>query len=80
MVKIDEIRYKADEGCFIVRNEDNYIMGEDICLGSADSIENYHDEKYNEEGYKAFYEGIGIDVGKKNEMKNGRTENRQRNK
>ena len=70
MVKIDEIRYKADEGCFIVRNEDNYIMGEDICLGSADSIENYHDEKYNDEGYKAFYEGIGIDLEERNNARN----------
>jgi len=70
MVKIDEIRYKADEGCFIVRNNDNYIMGEDICLGSADSIENYHDEKYNDESYKAFYESIGIDIEKRNNVRN----------
>ena len=70
MVKIDEIRYKADEGCFIVRNEDNYIMGEDICLGSADSIENYHDEKYNDEGYKACYESIGIDLEERNNTRN----------
>lgn len=67
MVQIDEIRYKANEGCFIVRKEDNYIMGEDICLGSADSIDNYTDVEYTEESYKAFYESIGVDIEKKND-------------
>ena len=52
--------YKADEGCFIVRKEDNFIMGEDIDLGSADNIENYKDEQYTEESYKEFYKSIGI--------------------
>lgn len=53
--------YKADEGCFIVRKEDNFIMGEEIDLGSADSIENYKDEPYTEESYKEFYDGIGTE-------------------
>ena len=57
--------YKADEGCFIVRKEDNFIMGEDIDLGSADSIDNYKDEQYTEESYKQFYESIGINVSNK---------------
>lgn len=52
--------YKAEEGCFIVRKSDNFIMGEDIDLGSADSIENYKDEPYTEESYKEFYESIFI--------------------
>ena len=58
--------YKADEGCFIVRKSDNFIMGEDIDLGSADSIDNYKDEPYSEESYKEFYESIGVDIDKFN--------------
>ena len=54
--------YKAAEGCFIVRKVDGFIMGEDIDLGSADSIDNYEDKPYTEEERKAFYEGIGIPV------------------
>jgi hypothetical protein len=53
--------YKADEGCFIVRKEDSFIMGEDIDLGSSDSIENYEDKAYTEEEYNAFYESLGIE-------------------
>ena len=54
--------YKAAEGCFIVRKADGFIMGEDIDLGSADSIDNYEDKPYTEEERKAFYESIGIPV------------------
>ena len=54
--------YKADEGCFIVRKEDNFIMGEEIDLGSADSIENYEDQPYTEESYKEFYNNLGIEI------------------
>lgn len=54
--------YKANEGCFIVRKADNFIMGEEIDLGSADSIDNYKDEAYTEESYKAFYESIGMPI------------------
>jgi hypothetical protein len=57
--------YKAEEGCFIVRKSDNFIMGEDIDLGSADNIDNYKDEPYTEESYKEFYESIGIEAPKK---------------
>lgn len=59
--------YKADKNCFIVRKKDNFIMGEDIDLGSADNIDNYKDEPYTEESYKQFYESIGIDVNKHKE-------------
>lgn len=59
--------YKADEGCFIVSKVDGSIMGEDIDLGSADSIDNYKDEPYTEESYKEFYESIGMEVPKKND-------------
>ena len=57
--------YKAEEGCFIVRKADGFIMGEDIDLGSADNIDNYKDDQYTEESYKAFYESIGMEVPKK---------------
>ena len=65
MKQITNTIYKADEGCFIVRTVDNFIMGEDIDLGSADSIDNYKDEPYTEESYKTFYESIGIESSKK---------------
>ena len=64
MTKIDEVRDKANEGCFILRNSDNFIMGESICLGDADNASNYHDEPYTEESYKEFYENLGIDIEK----------------
>ena len=59
MVKIDEYRYQADNGKFIIRKTDSFIMGEAICLGDADTIDNYTDIEYTEESYKAFYESIG---------------------
>ena len=65
MKQITNTIYKADEGCFIVRIADNFIMGEDIDLGSTDSIDNYKDEPYTEESYKAFYESLGMEVPKK---------------
>ena len=52
MVKIDDYRYNANEGCFIVRKSDDFIMGESICLGDADSIDNYDDVEYTEESYE----------------------------
>ena len=36
MKKISEHLFEADLGCFIVRKEDNFIMGEAIDLGTAD--------------------------------------------
>lgn len=59
--------YKADEGCFIIRKSDNFIMGEEIVLGSADSIDNYEDRAYTEESYRQFYERLGIDIPVKEE-------------
>lgn len=52
--------YSAEDGNFIVRKKDNYIMGEDICLGTSDSIGNYTEEPYTEESYKEFYDKLGI--------------------
>lgn len=54
--------YKAEKGCFIMRLSDGKIMGESICLGTADSIENYEDIEYTEEQLKDFYREIGVDV------------------
>ena len=62
MINIEGSIYKADEGCFIVRKGDNFIMGEGIDLGGADSIENYKDEPYTEESYRAFYESLGMEI------------------
>lgn len=61
MVKIDDYRYNANEGCFIMRKSDNFIMGESICLGDADSIDNYDDIEYTEESYEEFYRSIGME-------------------
>ena len=55
MIQVDDIRYKAEEGCFIVRKFDGFIMGEDICLGGDDVADNYQDYKYTEEEYEEFY-------------------------
>ena len=69
MVKIDEYRYQADNGKFIVRKSDSFIMGEAICLGDADIIDNYTEVEYTEESYKEFYESIGEPKKKKKEAK-----------
>lgn len=55
MIQIDEYRYKAEEGCFIARKEDGFIMGEDICLGGDDVVDNYTDYIYTPEEYEEFY-------------------------
>lgn len=59
--------YKADEGCFIVRKEDNFIMGEEIDLGTSDDISNYEEQPYTEESYEAFYKSIGMESPKSRE-------------
>lgn len=62
MIKKDERRYKAADGCFIVRKADDFIMGKSISLGSSDNIDNYEDRPYTEESYREFYESIGMEV------------------
>ena len=42
-------KYKAFEGCLIVRKVDNFIMGDIIDLGSADDVENYEDREFSKE-------------------------------
>ena len=61
MKKINEHFYEADKGCFIVRKEDDFIMGEAIDLGLSDSIDNYKDVPFTEDSYKEFYESIGVE-------------------
>ena len=56
--------YKADESCFIIRKADNFVMGEEIDLGSADSIDNYEDKPYTKDEYEAFQESFGRPVRK----------------
>ncbi len=67
MKQIDERIYKANTNCFIVRKSDNFIMGEEIDLGTADSIDNYEDQPYTEESYNQFYESLGIEPPKHEE-------------
>lgn len=69
MKQINNTIYQADEGCFIVRKFDKYIMGESIDLGSADTIDNYEDIQYTEESYKEFYESIGVQIHKEEQPK-----------
>jgi len=59
-MKQTENRFTAEDGNFIVRKSDGYIMGETIDLGTDDSIANYEEQPYTEESYKAFYESLGI--------------------
>lgn len=62
--------YKANEGCFIVRKADGFIMGEDINLGSSDSIDNYEDKEYTDEEYNEFYESLGINIENNRRVRN----------
>ena len=69
MTTTDNIRFYADEGNFIIRKEDGFIMGENICLGDADSITNYEEEPYTEESYAKFYTDLGLPVPEKKKEK-----------
>jgi hypothetical protein len=53
--------YSAEEGKLIVRKSDDFIMGDAIDLGSADSIENYEERDFTQEEIDAFYESLGIE-------------------
>lgn len=69
MLSKDNRRYKAADGCFIVRKSDQVVMGEAIDLGSADSIDNYEDQPYTDDSYREFYASVGIDIDAKKEGK-----------
>lgn len=60
--------YTADEGKLIVRKADDFIMGDAIDLGSADSIENYEERAFTEEEIAAFWESLGIEWKKKENL------------
>ena len=68
MKKVNEHFYEAEAGCFIVRKEDDFIMGEAIDLGVSDSIDNYKDVPFTEDSYKEFYESIGVEIHKSREV------------
>ena len=51
---------KADEGNFIIEIATGRTMGEAIDLGVNDTIDNYKEEPYTPESYKAYYESIGM--------------------
>ena len=56
----DNNKYYANDGKLIVRKEDDFIMGDAIDLGSADSIDNYEERAFSEEEINAFWESLGI--------------------
>lgn len=49
MVKIDERRYTAEENMTFVHKKNGTRMGNRICLGSKDSIDNYTEEPMTQE-------------------------------
>lgn len=59
--------YIADEDKFIVRKEDNFVMGKDICLHPSDNINNYEERKITDEELKVFKANAGISVIETNE-------------
>ena len=57
MIRIENTnKYKANEGCLIVRKVDDFIMGDIIDLGNADNIKNYEDREFPEEVIKTYTE------------------------
>lgn len=73
MKTTDNQHYKADEGCFIVRKEDQVIMGEAIDLGSADSIDNYTEKAFTEEEIANYRKEWGIAEPQEPDRPKGRT-------
>lgn len=61
--------YTAEEGKLIVRKADDFIMGDSIDLGSADSIDNYEERDFTQEEIDAFFESVGIIKNPKKEEK-----------
>lgn len=66
--------YTAEKGKLIVRIADNYIMGDAIDLGSADSIENYEERDFTEEEMRSFWESLGMGEYYENMNKTNETE------
>ena len=49
----DNVNYMCDDGKVFIRKEDGFIMGDSLCLGENDTIDNYEEidkpEDYKEE-------------------------------
>ena len=53
--------YYAKDGFLIFRNSDNFIMGDAVCLGEHDSIDNYEEREVSKEEFDSFFESIGME-------------------
>ena len=60
-MKYKDNLYKAEEGKLIVRISDDFVMGPEIDLGSADSIENYEERDFSKEEIEQLYKEWGIE-------------------
>jgi hypothetical protein len=54
--------YTADKGNFIVRKRDGFIMGDGICLGTQDTIDNYEEREFTKEEIEEFFRSIGMET------------------
>lgn len=52
--------YKAEDGKLIVRKADDFIMGDAIDLGSADSIDNYEEREFTQDEINEFIEKYNL--------------------
>ena len=52
--------YYAEQGKLIVRKEDNFVMGDAICLGETDDIKKYEERAFSEDEIAAFNERVGV--------------------
>lgn len=52
--------YKAEDGKLIVRKADDFIMGDVIDLGSADSIDNYEERDFTQDEINEFIEKYNL--------------------
>lgn len=52
--------YKAEDGKLIVRKADDFIMGDAIDLGSADSIDNYEERDFTQDEINEFIEKYNL--------------------
>ena len=58
----DRNKYYAEEGCLIVRKSDDFIMGDGICLGTQDTIDNYEEREFTKEEIEEFFRSIGMNT------------------
>lgn len=60
MIEFINRYYIANKGNFIVRKENNEIIGTDIVLVKDDSINNYIEQPYTKESFLTFYKDKGL--------------------